>query len=88
VLDAAGHEILNCGTGQLVELRHPNEVVELVLAGGSGYGAPQERQPAELARDQQLGLVSAQAANHDYGQPSLPAPVTPAAVVTAVAFSH
>jgi 5-oxoprolinase (ATP-hydrolysing)/N-methylhydantoinase A len=88
VLDAAGHEALNCGTGQLVELRHPNEVIELVLAGGSGYGAPQERQPAELARDQQLGLVSAQASNHDYGQPSLPAPVTPAAVVTAVAFSH
>ncbi len=87
VLDAAGHEALNCGTGQLVELRHPNEVIELVLAGGSGYGAPQERQPAELARDQQLGLVSAQAANHDYGQ-SLPAPVTPAAVATAVAFSH
>jgi N-methylhydantoinase B/oxoprolinase/acetone carboxylase alpha subunit len=59
-----------------------------VLAGGSGYGPPQERHSAELARDQQLGLVSAQAANHDYGQSSLPAPVTPAAVATAVAFSH
>jgi 5-oxoprolinase (ATP-hydrolysing)/N-methylhydantoinase A len=67
VLDVQGREIRNCGTGQLVELRSPHEIVELVLAGGSGYGPPQDRPPEALSMDRRLGFVSDDAAAHDYG---------------------
>jgi 5-oxoprolinase (ATP-hydrolysing)/N-methylhydantoinase A len=67
VLDDDGRELRNCGTGQLVELRSPAETVELVLAGGSGWGPPEERHPQALALDQQLGLVSEAGSQRDYG---------------------
>ena len=73
VIDAQGRELHNCGTGQLVELRHPGQQVELVLAGGSGYGPPGERSPEKLSEDVRLGLVSPEALQRDYGQhPSTP----------------
>jgi len=86
VLDAQGRELRNCGTGQLVELRSPHEIVELVLAGGSGYGAPEQRTSDALQRDRQLGLVSDEAVSRDYGQArgARRAP-SPAAVAAAAA---
>jgi 5-oxoprolinase (ATP-hydrolysing)/N-methylhydantoinase A len=66
LLDATGEERRDCGTGQLVELTRTDEIVELVLAGGAGYGDPTSRDPALLARDVALGLVSAEAARRDY----------------------
>jgi N-methylhydantoinase B/oxoprolinase/acetone carboxylase alpha subunit len=51
-----------------VELRSAREVVELVLAGGSGYGPPQERAAEALVLDRQLGFVSDEGARHDYGR--------------------
>jgi 5-oxoprolinase (ATP-hydrolysing)/N-methylhydantoinase A len=68
VLDAAGRELRDCGTGELVELKSAREVVELVLAGGSGYGPPEERPEGLLARDRQLGFVSDAGARQDYGR--------------------
>jgi 5-oxoprolinase (ATP-hydrolysing)/N-methylhydantoinase A len=76
VLDAQGRELRNCGTGELVELRHPDQQVELVLAGGSGYGPPQARAPERLQQDLRLGLVSPEAVARDYGL--APADVSPA----------
>jgi 5-oxoprolinase (ATP-hydrolysing)/N-methylhydantoinase A len=67
VLDGQGRELRHCGTGQLVELRTPDEVAELVLAGGSGWGPPGERAPEALARDLRLGFVSDDGVARDYG---------------------
>ncbi|MEY4975535.1 MAG: hypothetical protein RIQ97_730, partial [Pseudomonadota bacterium] len=85
VLDAHGHELHNCGTGELVELRHPSQQVELVLAGGSGYGPPQQRSPERLQDDLRLGLISPEAVQRDYGlgaAPIPPAQTAPAASVS------
>lgn len=68
VITPNAKELRNCGSGQLVELRNTEEWVELVLAGGSGYGTPQERDPQALAHDLQMGFISAQAIARDYGQ--------------------
>jgi 5-oxoprolinase (ATP-hydrolysing)/N-methylhydantoinase A len=71
VLDSEGRETLNCGTGMLVQIDHPDQVVEIVLAGGSGYGNPAERDREALARDIRLGLVSEDGAARDYAADSL-----------------
>jgi 5-oxoprolinase (ATP-hydrolysing)/N-methylhydantoinase A len=67
VLDEAGEVLKDVGTGQLVQVMHPDEIVELVLAGGAGYGAASERSPDAIARDIALGFVSPEAARRDYG---------------------
>ncbi|HEY5896136.1 MAG TPA: hydantoinase B/oxoprolinase family protein, partial [Burkholderiales bacterium] len=45
----------------------PGDLVVMDSAGGGGYGAPRERDPAQLARDVQEGKVSAASARRDYG---------------------
>ncbi len=70
LIDSHGHELLNVGSGHLVELRGADQWVELVLAGGSGYGSPRERSPEALARDLRMGLISPDATGRDYGQPA------------------
>ena len=61
VRDAQGQVLRDCGTGELVQLTKPDEIVEIVLAGGAGYGDPAERPRAALDRDIGDGLVSAPA---------------------------
>jgi 5-oxoprolinase (ATP-hydrolysing) len=75
VIDAAGETVIDCGTGRLVELADTRHRVEMVLAGGSGYGPPAERDPAALARDIALGLVSPEAARTLYGPVQAAEPV-------------
>jgi 5-oxoprolinase (ATP-hydrolysing)/N-methylhydantoinase A len=67
IVDGDGREIRDCGTGALVELTSSAEIVEIQLAGGSGYGPPGERDPGLIARDLALGLVSRQGLLRDYG---------------------
>lgn len=67
LLDAAGSEIHDCGTGELVEVFSTSTQVELVLAGGSGYGPAAERDTASIQRDIALGLLTPQRARKDYG---------------------
>lgn len=67
VLDPKGNELRDCGTGELVELRSANEQIELVLAGGSGFGAASERASNSIGRDIALGLVTEECARRDYG---------------------
>lgn len=43
------------------------ERVRLETPGGGGYGPPDARDPAAIARDVRLGLVSAERADADYG---------------------
>jgi 5-oxoprolinase (ATP-hydrolysing) len=68
VLDADGKALRDCGTGELVELKTSGEIVEVILAGGSGYGDPYVRAPAAIERDVRLGFVTAEAATRDYGR--------------------
>ena len=69
VLDTEGRELMDCGTGALVQIDTPEQIVEIILAGGSGFGEPAERDRAALARDVQNGLVSAESAARDYALP-------------------
>ncbi|MFN3937699.1 MAG: hydantoinase B/oxoprolinase family protein [Gemmobacter sp.] len=82
ILDPAGHVLHDCGTGELVELTGTHQIVELTLAGGSGYGDPAERDPRAIARDIALGFVTPDHAARDYGHRTTPAD-TPQALVWA-----
>ncbi|MDE2394273.1 MAG: hydantoinase B/oxoprolinase family protein [Burkholderiales bacterium] len=67
VLGPDGQARHDCGTGELVTVNRIDEQVELVLAGGSGFGSPAEREPAALARDLEMGWVTREGAARDYG---------------------
>lgn len=58
VIDASGQQIKDCGTGELVQLTRTDEIVELVLAGGAGYGPAEQRDAAASARDLMLGFTT------------------------------
>ena len=45
----------------------PGDVVELQLGGGGGFGPVEERDPAAVRRDVELGLVTPAAAGSEYG---------------------
>ena len=57
----------DCGTGELVTLTRADRVVEVQLAGGSGYGDPRQRARRDLDRDVADGYVSGDAAASEYG---------------------
>jgi 5-oxoprolinase (ATP-hydrolysing)/N-methylhydantoinase A len=67
VLSSRGQIIVDCGTGQLVELTTTDEYVELILAGGSGYGDPAKRNAGNVSRDLALGFITPNHAAHFYG---------------------
>ena len=67
VRDASGAIITDCGTGQLVSTTTDQEIVEVCLSGGSGFGSPFERPLAAIARDLAEGYISREAAVRDYG---------------------
>jgi 5-oxoprolinase (ATP-hydrolysing) len=54
------------GIGALVALTSPDEVAELHLAGGSGFGDPLQRSIEAVQRDLDGGYVTPQGAR-DYG---------------------
>ena len=62
-----GTLLRDCGAGELVTLRRPGEVAEIVFAGGAGYGKPADRARAAVAADLQAGRVSNAAAGETYG---------------------
>jgi 5-oxoprolinase (ATP-hydrolysing) len=62
-----GKRLKDCGTGDLVSLTSTEEVAEVILAGGAGFGDPLERSIDEIADDIANGYVTARAAAHDYG---------------------
>src|SRR5262249_46586462 len=67
VRDATGAIVKDCGTGQLVSTTTDEEIVEVCLSGGSGFGSAYERPLAAIARDLAEGYVTAEAAARDYG---------------------
>jgi 5-oxoprolinase (ATP-hydrolysing)/N-methylhydantoinase A len=62
-----GEIVTDHGIGGLVTLTRPDEILEVQLAGGSGYGDPFARPLAEVQRDLDAGYVSPAGAARDYG---------------------
>jgi 5-oxoprolinase (ATP-hydrolysing)/N-methylhydantoinase A len=67
VIDSNGHVLHDCGTGDLVQIRHTDEIVEIVLAGGAGYGDPRQRPREAVEQDVRMGRVTRAGALRDYG---------------------
>ena len=67
VKDLDGTIVHDCGTGELVTLARTDRIVEVQLAGGSGYGNPHSRPKARLTDDVADGYVSPESAARDYG---------------------
>ena len=67
VRDADGGIVQDCGTGELVTVTRADLVVEVQLAGGSGYGDPRQRARRDLDRDVADGYVTPESAASDYG---------------------
>jgi 5-oxoprolinase (ATP-hydrolysing)/N-methylhydantoinase A len=67
ILDADGALVHDCGTGELVSVDRIDRIVEVVLAGGAGYGDPRERNRKDIEDDIANDRVTAEAARRDYG---------------------
>jgi N-methylhydantoinase B/oxoprolinase/acetone carboxylase alpha subunit len=67
MLDPEGRVVQDYGIGALVTLSAPNQILELRLAGGAGYGDPLDRPVDEVQRDLDLGYVTAEGTESDYG---------------------
>ena len=70
MLDRAGNVVHDCGTGELVTLTTTERMVEVCLAGGSGFGDPRERARGAMDDDVADGYVSPEAAATVYGVPT------------------
>jgi 5-oxoprolinase (ATP-hydrolysing)/N-methylhydantoinase A len=66
-LDRDGAVIEDFGSGNIVSLGKADEIIELHLGGGSGYGSPLERPIDAVANDVEQGYVSRAGARDSYG---------------------
>ncbi|MET0428306.1 MAG: hydantoinase B/oxoprolinase family protein [Microvirga sp.] len=66
VRDGDGHVVHDFGTGGLLTLDRTDRIVELQLAGGSGFGDPAERPARLIENDCRQGYVSPEAAREIY----------------------
>ncbi len=57
----------DCGAGELVSLTSPDQVAEIVFAGGAGYGDPRRRAPQRVAADLQDERITETTARDVYG---------------------
>jgi 5-oxoprolinase (ATP-hydrolysing)/N-methylhydantoinase A len=67
VVDSAGSVVQDCGTGDMVQMTRTDQIIEVLVAGGAGYGDPRQRARETVRRDVRLGLVTPEAARRDYG---------------------
>jgi N-methylhydantoinase B/oxoprolinase/acetone carboxylase alpha subunit len=67
VINSSGEVLRDCGTGALIEITSTDEIVDVVVAGGAGYGNPTARDREAIDRDIALGLVTPEGARRDYG---------------------
>jgi 5-oxoprolinase (ATP-hydrolysing)/N-methylhydantoinase A len=67
VRDANGGGLSDLGIGALITLTSPDEIAELRLAGGSGFGDPLHRALDAVQRDLDGDYVTPEAARRDYG---------------------
>jgi 5-oxoprolinase (ATP-hydrolysing)/N-methylhydantoinase A len=66
VRDEDGRIVHDFGTGGLLTLDRTDRVVELQLAGGSGFGDPAERPARLIENDRRQDYISAEAAQRIY----------------------
>ncbi len=64
-----GTLLRDCGAGELVTLTSPDEVAEIVFAGGAGFGDPRRRATAKVTADVLDGRITREAASDIYGTP-------------------
>src|SRR6266508_5877403 len=67
LIDTHGQVVTDYGTGALVELTRTDEILEVQLGGGAGYGDPRDRPVAEVEEDLRGGYVTLTGAERDYG---------------------
>jgi 5-oxoprolinase (ATP-hydrolysing)/N-methylhydantoinase A len=67
VRNAAGAVLKDCGTGALVSTTSDQEIIEVCLSGGAGFGPPAERPALAIERDVAEGYVTPEGAVRDYG---------------------
>ena len=82
MLDPAGRVVHDYGIGALVTLSAPDQILEIRLAGGAGYGDPLDRPVDEVRRDLHLGYVTAEGSERDYGCVLVNGGIDPAATAT------
>jgi 5-oxoprolinase (ATP-hydrolysing)/N-methylhydantoinase A len=68
LLDAAGVVVADYGVGSLVTLERPDQILELRLAGGAGFGDPRERPLETVQHDLDHGYVTPRGVVEDYGR--------------------
>src|SRR5262245_11583029 len=68
LLDAADRVVTDYGVGSLVTLERPDQVLELRLAGGAGFGDPRERPLEMVQHDLDHGYVTGRGVTEDYGR--------------------
>ena len=71
LLDTTGTVVTDYGV-ELVALERPDEVLELRLAGGAGYGDPGVRPLELIQHDLDQGYVTPRGIAEDYGGPVTP----------------
>ncbi len=67
VYDRSGKLKRDCGTGELVQLANEDDVIEMVLPGGAGYGDPRKRRRTSIESDIAEGCITKEKARSDYG---------------------
>ncbi|MBI3513369.1 MAG: hydantoinase B/oxoprolinase family protein, partial [Proteobacteria bacterium] len=67
VVDRAGAIVEDCGAGRIATIDSAAIVVDVQLAGGSGFGDPLERPLEQIEDDLRHGYVTAAGAARDYG---------------------
>ena len=67
ILDPEGQVTRDVGTGDLLSITGTDQIVEIVLAGGAGYGPASDRDPAAVSRDLALGYITPGHARSEYG---------------------
>jgi 5-oxoprolinase (ATP-hydrolysing) len=65
--DQSGELLRDCGTGELVQLTNEQDVIEMVLPGGAGYGDPRKRRRTAIETDLAEGNITPEKAKSDYG---------------------
>jgi 5-oxoprolinase (ATP-hydrolysing)/N-methylhydantoinase A len=65
--DLEGRMIRDLGVGELLALSRADQVLDIHVPGGAGFGDPAERSRASLDDDVAAGLVTPDAARRDYG---------------------
>jgi 5-oxoprolinase (ATP-hydrolysing) len=67
VYDRDGKLKRDCGTGELVQLANEDDVIEMVLPGGAGYGDPRKRRRSSIETDLAEGYITPEKAKSHYG---------------------